>query len=90
MCPDCSGIVCTDCHQKLPKQGNKPKCAKCRQYANKFVRNRQVEEMLESVLLKKKEVCAKHSYDKGLYCVDCKIAVCPLCFFTEEKHKGHS
>ena len=30
-----------------------------------------------------------HSIEKVLYCIDCAIAVCPMCFYEDEIHEKH-
>ena len=90
MCPECSGIVCQNCLAKVPlKDKKRTSCAKCRQNSKAFVRCRQVEEIIASSLLKKKEICNLHALEKVLCCIDCSIAVCPVCFYEDERHRGH-
>ena len=45
--------------------------------------------MISSSMLRKKDECLKHGHEKSFYCLNCAIAVCPECFFTEDSHQGH-
>lgn len=92
MCPDCSGVVCQSCLNKLPRVGGEQgfaKCAKCRQNSKEFVRARQIEELRDSSLLKSKELCQDHKLEKVFVCFDCQLSVCPICFYELDVHKGH-
>ena len=86
MCPDCSGIICTECLGKLPKQARRHRCAKCRQYGKDFVRVRFAEEMISSSMFRKKDICKVHELEKVFYCENCAKAVCPVCFYEVEIH----
>ena len=90
MCPECSGLTCSPCLQRLPRIAGKPKCPKCRSSRKEFARNRQVEELILSSVFKKKEMCETHLHERTIFCLDCKRAVCPICFYEGIDHKDHS
>ena len=41
------------------------------------------------MLKKEEELCDLHNHEKTLYCINCQIIVCPVCFYEEERHRGH-
>ena len=41
--------------------------------------------------MRKKEICPQHyNLEKVLYCLDCNKAVCPICFYEDPIHTGHT
>ena len=91
MCTECSAIQCGLClqiqQQKLLGQAKCPSCRVETTESRRFVRCRQLEQLIEQRVREEQNFCASHKDFKCYYCEHCKEPVCSACL--NDFHQGH-